>query len=331
MSPSRVKASTEASEGGKDDSRRHRHKAPFAPGNSLYKKSSIFADAPKPDKQKRKHIAPAVPRKKARPAHDSDSDELIDLHTISPSRSLAPTDFSEMDRLISLPHKPKDKPTPKKLFASTLLGSDGNILSNFEREQHQNIDAIRAKYAHLPLPITSKKALRLRVLAHKHTIAKILQQQSSHFYSIARDQRQRSNHSTMSKDDNWDINWSRLMGGYYGSKRQHFISSVVMSEFKHAIVTSTDATVQYWDPHRFTTYVLANEIIVRLAMEDLACDQQEAERVVESSHDYGEVVANAVAMEDDLDVHAESKKAVLKGLEDKDDALAALLHDSDSE
>lgn len=58
--------------------------------------------------------------------------------------------------------------------------------------------------------------------------------------------------------------------------------------------------MSYWSIPSFATHVLANEIIIRMIMEDLNLDFETAEKFCQESTDYGIVIADKVDIEDDV-------------------------------
>lgn len=288
------------------------------------------------------------------PHSDSDGEDLIDLKKLPSTKdhklnAYSQLDKEKLDKIIQQEHS-KLASTPysiKKSFASNLLGTDNNLLSNFQKIQEPKIASLKEKFQKfdIPPPTSSKRTLKSRVMKHKAIIPDILNGSiASHYYNLANQQYKSSNNSSMTTEDNWQINWSKFIGGYYGLKRQQFIALILLSEFKLLIQNVKNATVNYWNYNQFTTYVLANEIIIRLVMEDMGYSQSKAELFLEDTQDYGQYITDTVPLVDDLGLEeklfAQESSAMIQEISKpkpkkakvvaSKDVLDDLLSDSDS-
>lgn len=164
--------------------------------------------------------------------------------------------------------------------------------------------AVALKYhgAALPLP-RSKKRLRARTEQLMPLIPQLLagKQPLSFYYTLAVNQRRRLPHAHMTQAERWDIAWAQYIGGFYGLRRQLYVGALVHARFRAQLARSTSKTILYWAPDMFCTYVLANEIILRLVMEDMGLDQAAAERLLRATVDYGCHVADHEELADDLE------------------------------
>lgn len=164
--------------------------------------------------------------------------------------------------------------------------------------------AVALKYRHAALPLPrSKKTLRARAEKLMPVIPRLLagDEPLSFYYTLAVDQRRRLGHAQMTQAERWDITWNQYVGGFYGLRRQLFVGALVYARFRARLARSTNKTILYWAPDMFCTYVLANEIILRLVMEDMEVDHTEAERLLRTTGDYGCHVADHEELVDDLE------------------------------
>ncbi|RLV95185.1 Restriction of telomere capping protein 4 [Spathaspora sp. JA1] len=195
----------------------------------------------------------------------------------------------------------KPKVVPEDLDNST------SILKSLSGQSQSKIDSIKRKYKGkgIPNPIVSRKSLIERSEKHLTTVTKILRGKHppSFYYELAKKQKENSIHETMGSVEKWKVNWESYYGGYYGLKRQSIIGTLIQNRLQQQLKRSvkTNRTVSYWTIPRFCTYVLANEIIIRMIMEDMNCDFDEAEEIIRTTTDYGIVVADSVEVEFDLE------------------------------
>jgi len=273
--------------------------------------------------------------------NNSDSEtetQLINLKQLSssPAKGHEPNNENEvrvLDKLIATSsNKYKDYMENVRQNEGELVSSDddfavelmkGNILSTMENRKQANIEAIRLKYKDkgYPTPISSKKALLERTEAHLYIIPEILKGKldTSIFYDIAKSLSESSNHETMTHKEKWNVNWQELFGGYYGFKRQLFISSIIISRHKNDLqnAANKNKTVSYWTINGFSTFVLANEIIIRFIMQDYDCTMCEAENIIKESSEYGTMISDSTELIDDLDIGEllnDESKEFMKGI-----------------
>lgn len=250
---------------------------------------------------------------------DSDSDKdfsIIDVGNIEPVVLQPNNDrrSAEIDDILA-----NDSPIPEFLntdstdIASSLISDTGTVL---ERLTSDKIGPVKRKFKdkQYPAAVVSKRLLKQRVEKHLSLVPQILKGdiEASIFYTLAKNQCRRSDHETMTQDEKWDIDWAQFVGGYMGLKRQQFIALIVMSRYRKLLQSLKNRTVEYWTINGFSTYVLANEIILRFIMDDMNCDQKRATAIVQESVEYGTVVTDSVDLVDDLEIgellDAESKE-----------------------
>lgn len=263
-----------------------------------------------------------LPKKK--PEED---DGLIDISLTRPrsetltennaSKSTAKPNFEDIDRLLEEETKSASS-SPAKASYSTLPSSilEGTLDSeNPVKEKYKN--------RRFPLP-SSQKALKARVKKLLPVIPRILagDEELSFYYTLALEQRKELPNRTMSSSEQENTEWKRYIGGFYGLKRQHFVSRMVLAKYSEELKKLTNKTIVYWTPETFSTYVLANEIILRIVAEDEKLLFAKAEKLLKDTIDYGCYVADEVEFEDDIefgDVLGKEKKKKEKKSEKKRD------------
>lgn len=273
--------------------------------------------------------------------NNSDSEteiQLINLKQLSssPAKSQEPHNEKEvqvLDKLIATSsNKYKDYMENVRQNDGELASSDdgfavelmkGNILSTMENRKQTNIEAIRLKYKDKDYPntVSSKKALLERTEAHLYIIPEILKGklETSIFYDMAKSLSESSNYETMTHKEKWSVNWQEFFGGYYGFKRQLFIGSIIISRHKNDLLNAANKnkTVSYWTINGFSTFVLANEIIIRFIMQDFDCTMSEAENIIRESSEYGTVISDSTELIDDLNIGEllnDESKEFMKGI-----------------
>lgn len=255
---------------------------------------AIFESSRKPHRKKPK---PFIYKK-----DNDDSDQLIKLPIVTTPRKSSDIvtllAFDKLDKILSSNSTPTTPSHKIKSFSS--LPSD-ILQGNF----HQlNSDKVREKYNNTRFPLPNSKAnLKERAEKHIEIVPRILagEEELSFYYTLALDQRKLLKHSTMTLEERWDINWSKYIGGFYGLQRQLFISTMIQNKYNDLLSKSTNKTVKYWTPDMFATYVLANEIILKLVMEDMELLKPEAEKLMKDTVDFGFKVADDEEFQDDLD------------------------------
>lgn len=254
---------------------------------------AVFENSRRPHRKKTK---PFVYKK-----DKDDPDQLIKLPITNTSTKSSDTvtllAFEKLDKLLSsdvAPHTQSHNLTFSSLPTDILQGNFHLLNSNKVREKY-NITKF-------PLP-KSKAKLKQRVDAHIDIIPKILagENELSFYYTLALDQRKLLKHSTMTLEERWDIEWAKYIGGYYGLQRQLFISTLIQNKYSELLSKSSNKTVKYWTPDMFATYVLANEIILKLVMEDMDVLKPEAEKLMKDTIDYGCKIADDEEFQDDLE------------------------------
>lgn len=260
---------------------------------------NIFENSRKPHKKKFfvHKKSPYVHKKKPQ-------EELITIKPISIDKAKSIKEsskaekFIELDTLLNADNKTANfiKNAPLSLLPQQILKGDMDSTKT---------DTIRKKYASrpssLPLP-KSKNELKKRVSETISIIPSLLDgtEELSYHYTRASEQRKQLKNATMSSNERWDIDWSKYIGGFYGLRRQTFISTLIQSKYAELLSKNRNKTVLYWSTDMFCTYVLANEIILRLIMADTGKTKEEAEDMMKDTVDYGSHIADDEIFADDL-------------------------------
>lgn len=185
--------------------------------------------------------------------------------------------------------------------------ASGDFLSTIEKKRKLSKDEIALKYGSksYPDPIISKKLLSQKCLEHISIVPLILKGKlhTCYLYPLAKRKSIASQHETMTQAEKFEINWSNFFGGYYGFQRQSFIASIIMNKYDLELrqANRTNKVVTYWTINGFATFILANEIILRMIMKDFGdCSLERAEEIMRDSTEYGIEVADEIDMIDDL-------------------------------
>lgn len=245
--------------------------------------ASIFEASRRPRKKK-----PFIYRK-------DDAEQLIsvDVSTSRAKQEKTP-DFAQLDMLLSSPEQRSGAVAKFSSLPHEIL--QGNIES-------VNSEQVEKKYAHRAFVLPKLKLeLKKRTEQHLDLIPRILagEEELSFYYTLALQQRKSLAHTTMTLEERWNIQWEKYVGGYFGLKRQLFVSMLIQNRYKDLLSRSSNKTVHYWTPDMFATYVLANEIILRLVMDDLGVSKRAAEQIMRETVDYGCKLADEQAFADDL-------------------------------
>ncbi|KAF3985823.1 hypothetical protein FT663_05142 [Candidozyma haemuli var. vulneris] len=243
------------------------------------------------------------PKETKKPAGDDEEDGLIDISLAQPraTQSSDKPNFDDIDKLISSERASAASSGPSSPAKTTYSSLPTSILEG-------NLDAekpVLDKYKDVDFPLPrSQKKLSKRVEKLLPVIPRILagNEELSFYYTLALQQRKDSPHKFMSSSEQENIEWKRYIGGFYGLKRQHFVSRLIMAKYGDELRKSTNKTIVYWTPESFSTYVLANELLLRMVAKDRKLSFAQAERFLKDSIDYGCYVADGVEFEDDIEL-----------------------------
>ncbi|WPK25419.1 hypothetical protein PUMCH_002732 [Australozyma saopauloensis] len=250
---------------------------------------SIFENARRPNKKKLSvHKKVYVHKKKP-------VEQLIAIEPLVGKSNMKSENFAKLDILLQEKNRSSllENTEISQLPLQILKGD----LDSTKTEE------IRKKYSSkkFSVPI-SKKELKSRVSQVLPIIPKLLEgkEELSYHYTHASEQRKKLPHTTMTSNERWDIPWDRYIGGYYGLRRQTFISTLIQAEYSGLLAKTKNKTLNYWTQDMFCTYVLANEVILRLIMDDMSLLKAEAEKLMKETVDYGCHVADEEEFADDL-------------------------------
>lgn len=278
-----------------------------------------------------------------------DNDELIDIDMMTmnkPSSTGTKLDFSKADGIVENAAKMdsrdynRESPQinsressqrPDSKDSNTTHEEDGDIVQNMLTNSGQpDISVVEARFKSKNIPnlSTSKIQLQTRIGKYLELIPQFLDGSltMSFFYDLAKVQRDKVPNDTLRQRDKYMINWDDFTGGYYGLNRQFFIASVILSNYKQDLVQKSkkNSTLSFWGIEDFCKFILANEIIIRLVMEDYKCDLAKAEEIVKTTAEYGRVVSDSKELDDDLESKSSSHSNRDKSNDKKGKSLEAL-------
>ncbi|PSK38685.1 hypothetical protein C7M61_002623 [Candidozyma pseudohaemuli] len=241
-------------------------------------------------KRRLPYIHNSLTEKKPKP----DDDGLIKLPAPKLKSEKSKPNFEDIDKIL------EKEPSSDKSIPSLYLLLPSNILEG-------NLDAekpVKEKYkdSDFPLP-KSQKSFKRRIDRLLPVIPRILagDEELSFYYTLALEQRKESPHKTMLSSEQENVEWKRYIGGFYGLKRQHFVSRLIMARYGDELRRLANKTIVYWGPETFSTYVLANELLLRDVEKQKGLKFAEAERYLKDSIEYGCYVADGVRFDDDIE------------------------------
>ncbi|KAL6451190.1 RTC4 Restriction of telomere capping protein 4 [Candida maltosa Xu316] len=210
-------------------------------------------------------------------------------------------DINDIEKSTPSPCKPVKKRAKSEEFKVEGLieiSDDDDEPDSGNRSVTQYDDVIRKyKNKNIPKPIPTRVELLKRAEKYIDVIEDIISGKigTSCYYELAKKQCMESPHETMSNSDKFKIKWDKYFGGYYGFQRQSIIGNYIMDKLESKLIkfSNKNRTASYWNISQFSTYVLANEIIIRLIMEDMELDFDAAESFCQQTTDYGIIVADA--------------------------------------
>jgi len=155
----------------------------------------------------------------------------------------------------------------------------------------------------IPSPIVSKRQLVKRIDSMIPTIKQLLRSKefNSIYYQLARAQQEKSTAEAITEHDKLRIDWDTYTSGYFGINRQLMMSTIIQSRCRQELQNAINhKVIKYWGIEGFSTYVLANEVAIQLAMEDIQYTYEEASEMLQSTVDYGKYIADKTTVADDL-------------------------------
>lgn len=177
----------------------------------------------------------------------------------------------------------------------------------------------RAAYASEGYPPIDWALLPARIKAHRMALFKILNDETpSRFRALyaplaltgkaaaVPSKRTDLPPSLRAQLDSHALDDAAVYPGYYGARGRRLITENVMSLLHTEIKRSSDAVVQTSGPASFVQAVMVPEVAVRLIMEDLRCDGEQAEEVRERTYEMGVLLHEEV--EDEVFVGEEDEE-----------------------
>jgi hypothetical protein len=178
----------------------------------------------------------------------------------------------------------------------------------------------RAAYESEGYPPIDWTLLPARIKAHRMALYKILTDESPSRFraryaplaltgkaaAVPSKQRTDLSPSKRAELDSTALDDAAVYPGYYGARGRRLITENVMSLLSAEIKRSSDAVVQTSGPASFVQAVMVPEVAVRLIMEDLRCDWEQAEEVRERTFEMGVLLNEEV--EDEVFVGEEDEE-----------------------
>ncbi|CAK7896890.1 hypothetical protein CAAN1_03S05732 [[Candida] anglica] len=249
----------------------------------------------------------------ANEASDSDIDgNLIEVGKFSSSPFKShEKDVEELDRILSQETTSNSNDHKLRLSEQTTpdlaaIVAKGDFMATLEGRKKYEKKLMEEKYkdAKYPKSIISKQRLVNRIEKYLKVVPQILKGKldTCYIYPMAKRQYEQSTHETMTQQEKWDIDWQKYFGGYFGFQRQSFIASRITTRYYNELnmASKKNSLLNYWTISGFATFVLANEVIIRLIMEDYQCEFDKAEKIMKESTEYGVAVSDEIDMIDDL-------------------------------
>lgn len=230
--------------------------------------------------------------------------EMKDAPVLSPQQSPGPKADVHDENFIKRIRNIRDSTTPKPKIDLV-----GDILT--KKSDPQNV---KAKFEHMKIPevVSDKTVLRKRIKKYLQLVPRFLEgsEEMSFFYDLAQKQKEVGPHETMRQEDKYQIKWDDFVGGYYGIKRQFYISNIITNKYNKEIMKAAkrNTTIAYWGTDDYTKYVLANEIIIRLAMEDFDVTLERARDIIKATSEYGSVVTDLQELHESAESFKQDRK-----------------------
>lgn len=99
--------------------------------------------------------------------------------------------------------------------------------------------------------------------------------------------------TTMDRRQLANLDFKRFSCGYFGAEAQQKLSKLTAQRLKETREKSVDFVkiMNYWEKDFFNLYIMAPEVAAELASQDFQISKEEAYRKLESTNDYGRVLA----------------------------------------
>lgn len=143
----------------------------------------------------------------------------------------------------------------------------------------------------------SRDEIEEKVKNHLSCIPKILNGKiASPYYGHASDIAKNSSSAELTSTEFLSIPIAEFTIGFYGAKRQAIIASIIKRECLDKLneTLEKNKTMKFWSLESFTFYVLACDVAVRMAADDLHISTGEAFDVLFDTVDYGKYITDAI-------------------------------------
>lgn len=156
----------------------------------------------------------------------------------------------------------------------------------------------------IPPPIKSKRQLLIRTEKYIPELKLSIKNMNftSKYFNQAKNQQRISIRRTLNLQERLEIDWDEYVAGYIGAKRQLIIATIISSRCRKEleIAEKTNQVVSYWTIDGFVTNVLANEIAIKFAMNDMNFDYDTASKMIAETVDYGHYISDNTDIIEDL-------------------------------
>lgn len=248
-----------------------------------------------------------------------DDNNLIDVNALSSSPQKSPTEVqnNDIEKLESI-LSDNDKYT--EYMEGIRAQEDESSLCNGFSLSASTRDSILAHLGQslepsmvlmpkktYPSPPGSRKELYKRLEKHLPVIEDLMNEEaSSYFHELAKSLALSSNHETITLREKIDSEFENYIGGYYGFKRQSFIGLAILCVYRKELtkLARRDRTISYWTTSGYATFVLANEVILRLIMEDYSCSLEKSREIMSESSYYGIAITDGMEFLDDMNLNS---------------------------
>lgn len=160
------------------------------------------------------------------------------------------------------------------------------------------------KNTKIPPPIISKRELLTRTEKFIPQLKLAISNMdfTSKYFTQAKTLQEKSPRRTLNLQERLEIDWDEFAAGYIGSKRQLIIATIIASRCAKELERAERkyGVVSYWTIDGFLNHVLANEIAIRFAMEDMKYDEDSAAEMISATVNYGHLVADHIDLVEDL-------------------------------
>lgn len=179
---------------------------------------------------------------------------------------------------------------------------------NHKDEQEKKL-ALRKKYNskyNLPTILYNDELLQLAEPLYDITNDVLSGKIQSPFYFEAKNAHESSKRGFLSIDEFRKLDLQKFQAGFYGLKRQLRIGEEIYTRFKDKLTSNKSKTLKWWGASDFANYVLAPEVLVSLAIQEMKMEQHSKDLeharyktydLMEETVEFGLIVADTDPLE----------------------------------